>query len=122
MNWKAGSLACRHALCLAREEAFAAKHGTPLSGLEWYRGFAATLGAGGHGFAFGETAATRALAFGFARLAAFGFILEILIVEEMLFTRGKDEIGSAVYALQGPVLELRHGNVPVINLNNWSDL
>jgi hypothetical protein len=57
------------------------------------------LRAGGHGFALGESAAARALAFGFARLAAFGLVLEILVVEEVLFSRCKNKIRSAINTL-----------------------
>ena len=40
-----------------------------------------------------------------AILAALGFVLELFVVEEKLFARGEHEIGTAVNALQHPVLE-----------------
>lgn len=42
---------------------------------------------------------------GFARLAAFGLVLELLVVEEELFARREEKLRAAVYALQQPVLE-----------------
>ena len=47
---------------------------------------------------------------GLAILAAFRLVLEILVVEEVLFSRCKYEIRSAVYALEDAILELRHSN------------
>jgi hypothetical protein len=41
----------------------------------------------------------------FTAPASLGFVLEILVVEEDLFARGKREIRPAVNALQSPVLE-----------------
>jgi hypothetical protein len=57
------------------------------------------LRAGSHGFGFGEPAAISALALGFAPFAAFGFVLEVFVVEEMLFSRCKYEIRPAIHAL-----------------------
>jgi hypothetical protein len=39
-----------------------------------------------------------------AVLAAFGFVLELLIMEEKLFTRCEHEIRATIYALQNLVL------------------
>jgi hypothetical protein len=47
------------------------------------------LRASGHGFGFGETAAAATLPLGFAGLAPFGFVLEVFVVEEVLFSRSK---------------------------------
>jgi hypothetical protein len=49
--------------------------------------------------------------FAFAVFAAFGFVLELLIVKEELFPSGEDEIGAAVHTLENLVLEL-HLRVP----------
>jgi len=74
------------------EEAFAAINRTALRRLEGDRGFAAALRARGHGLRFGEAPGATALALGFACLAALGFVLEILVVEEVLFSRREYEI------------------------------
>ena len=50
--------------------------------------------------------ADRRKAFRFAGLAAFGFVTELLVVEEKLFSSGEDEVSPAIDALQSPVLEL----------------
>jgi len=44
-------------------------------------------------------------AFAFAGLAAFGFVLELFVVEEKLFAGGKNEIGPTINTLEGPILE-----------------
>jgi hypothetical protein len=56
-----------------------------------------------------------------ASFAALGLVLKVLVVEEVLFSRCEDEIGSTVYAFEDAVLKLRHSNVPVIDLNKLSD-
>jgi hypothetical protein len=50
------------------------------------------LRAGGHGLRFGETAAATALPLGLTGLAAFGFVFEIFVVEEVLFSRREYKI------------------------------
>jgi hypothetical protein len=74
------------------------------------------LRAGGHGFGFGETA-TSALTLGLAGLAALGFVLKVLVVEEMLFSRGENEIRPAVCALDYSILKLGHSLCPVNNVD-----
>jgi hypothetical protein len=69
------------------------------------------LRACGHGFRFRETRTRSALALGFASLAALWLVLEILVMEEVLFSRCKNEICPAVCALENAVLKLRHINV-----------
>jgi hypothetical protein len=65
------------------------------------------LRATGHGLGLGV--ATRgALALGLTILATLGLILEILVVEEVLFSRCENKLCSAVYTLEDAVLELRH--------------
>jgi len=89
-----------------------------LSRLERDGGFTATLGTCGHGFGFCKTATTPggALPLGLATLAAFGLVLKILVVEEVLFSRGKYEICPAIDALEDSILEFRH-NVIRCHLN-----
>jgi hypothetical protein len=88
--------------------------------LEGHRGFPTALRAHGHGFRFGESRTGGALALHFAVLAPFGLVLEVLVVEEVLFSRCKYEICSAINALENAILKLRHSNcAPFINLN-WN--
>ena len=105
------SLTRRGALRLTGKEAFAAEYRTSLGRFEGNRGLPAALRAGGHGFALLETAA-RTLALRLARLAAFGFVLEILIVKKVLLPRGKNEVRSAIYTFEDAILKLRHGLYP----------
>jgi hypothetical protein len=82
--------------------------------LGWFkghRGFPTALRAGGHGFRLGKAPAGTTLALGFTSLAPFGFVLEILVVEEVLFSRCEYEICPAVCALENAVLKLRHSNL-----------
>jgi len=72
------------------------------------------LGTRGHRFGFGE--ASSALPFGLASFTALGFILEILVVEEVLFSRREYEIRSTIYALEHSILKLRHNRFPVVDL------
>jgi len=92
-------------------EALAAKHRTSLRRLEGHGGL--PLAARADGLCFHPLIIAAVLrksqrlgAFAFAVLAAFGFVLELFIVEEELFTSGKYEIGAAVHALEYLVLEL----------------
>jgi len=55
------------------------------------RGFPPALRAGGHGLRLGE-AATTALALGLAGLAPFGFVFEVFVMEEVLFSRRKYKV------------------------------
>jgi hypothetical protein len=71
-----------------------------------------------HRFGFGEPATGRALALGFATFATLRFVLEILVVEEVLFSRCEDKIRSTINALEHAVLKLGHGVFPVIHLSN----
>jgi hypothetical protein len=76
------------------------------------------LRACGHGFGFRETASTTgsALPLGLAAFAAFGLVLKVLIVEEVLLSRRKYEICPAIDALEDSILEFRH-NVIRCHLN-----
>src|SRR4029077_832938 len=58
-----------------------------------------------------DRASRTAGPFAFARLAALGLVLEILIGEKLLFSRRPDELRAAVHALKDSVLEL-HRSLP----------
>lgn len=92
-------------------KAFAAKHGPTLSWTEWKGGFFPAIGAKDHGFLL-DKAIRRSLSCGgtllFAGFASFRQILELFIVEEKLFSGGKNKVVAAIHALQHSVLEF-HG-------------
>ena len=97
--------------CFALLEAFAAVHWPPLRGFEWNRCF--TLASGTDRLGLYPLKAAAALrnpkrlgALALAALATFGFVLELLIVEEKLFARSENEVGAAIHALENLVLEL----------------
>jgi len=73
------------------------------------------LRASGHGFRFRETAAARrrTLPLGLARLAALGLVFEVLVMEEMLFSRCEYEIRAAIDAFEDAILKLGHIRFPV---------
>ena len=77
--------------------------------LERYGGFFTARGAAGLSLYFVvaavATGADLGCAFAFAGLAAFGFVLELFVVEEKLFAGGKNEIGPTINALEGPILK-----------------
>jgi hypothetical protein len=75
------------------------------------------LGAGGRGFGLGKTPTSGPLALGLASLAALGFVLKVLVLEEVLFSRCENEIRPAVYALEYSILKLRHSLCPVNSMN-----
>ena len=106
---------------LPAQEALTAVNRTPLGRFERNRGFPAALGALRHGFGFRKTGSRRTLALGLACLAALGLVLEILVVEEVLFSRCEYEIRAAIHAFEYAVLKLRHGLFPVSNLSRFSD-
>jgi len=96
---------------LALLEALAAIYRTALRGFEWNSGF--TLAAGTDCLGFYALVITPTLlqakrlrALPLTALAAFGLVLELLVVEEKLFTGSKDEVGAAVHTLKDLVLEL----------------
>jgi len=95
---------------LPAEEAFAAIHWPALGWLKGYRGFPTALRAGGHGFRFGKARGRRTRTLGFTILTALRFVFEVFVVEEVLFSRCKYEVCSAVYALEDAVLKIRHIN------------
>jgi len=93
---------------LTAQEALAAEYRPALSRLEGDRGFPAALGAGGGGLRLALSPGRTALALVLTVLTPLGFVLEVLIVEEVLFSRREYEIRTAIDALEGAVLEIRH--------------
>jgi len=121
LKWVRFLPGCRggQAGCLPAEEALPAIHRTALSWFKRYRGFPPALGARGHSFCLGEAATATALPFGFTSLAAFGFVFEVFVVEEVLFSCRKYKVCSAVYTLKNSVLKLRHNLCPVAYQYWW---
>src|SRR5204863_7021492 len=94
---------------------FAAENRTSLCRTERDSCFLATGGTVGRGlypFASDAAAGRPRRSLRFAALAAFRLVLEILVCEEVLFTRRPDELSAAVHAIQQPVLEL-HRPLPL---------
>jgi len=54
---------------------------------------------------------------GLAILTALGLILEVFVMEEVLFSRCEYKIGTAIDALEDAILKLGHVVVPRVNLN-----
>jgi hypothetical protein len=77
------------------------------------------LRARGHGLRLSETATATTLPFGLTSLAAFGFVFEVFVVEEVLFSRREYKVCSAVYTLKNSVLKLRHNLCPVAYQYWW---
>src|SRR4051812_16004353 len=95
-------------------EAFLAEHGAPLRRFERHGGFFAarrTRRDRFHPFArhTGADRASRPLAL--TGLAALRLVFEVLVGEELLFTRRPDELRRAIHAPEDPVLEL-HRSLP----------
>jgi hypothetical protein len=121
MYWylRNGRLARSRARSLTVKETLATIDRTALRRLEGNGCLPAALRAIGHGLGFGETGTGGTLALCLASLAALGFILKILIVEEMLFSRCEYKFGTAIDARETAVLKLRHGLFPVDNLEQF---
>ena len=51
-------------------------------------------------------------AFTLAVFAAFGFVFELFIVEEELFTGSENEVGAAIHTLENFVLEVHFESAP----------
>ena len=94
-------------LRLAAQETLPAVHRPPLCRLEWHGGFAAALRANSHGFRLAGARYAR-LPLALASFAALGLVLEVLVMEEVLFSRCENKFRSAFRALENPILELRH--------------
>ena len=95
-------------------EALPAEDRPALRGFEGNRRLLAAAGAIGSGLHSGVVSRRRAPqgrgAFRLAGFATFGLVLELLVMEEQLFSGGKDKLGAAVDALQNPVL-IFHGDL-----------
>jgi hypothetical protein len=74
--------------------------------LEGHCGFDPALVTGCPGLRPKPRATARAL--GFALFAAFGIVLELLIVKEELLARRENKLASAVDALQYSICEFHH--------------
>ena len=102
---------------LAALEALPAKHRASLRGLERNRRFLSTIRANRVRLYLGIVRVYRQPEglgpFALATLATLRFVLKLFIVEEKLFSRGKDEILPAVNALQNSVLEF-HPSCPFV--------
>ena len=85
-----------HGRALPIQEAIAAKYRTALGGPERNRCFPSALRTVGHRFDPMIPRGRGPLAFALTRLATFGFVLEILIVVEMLLPSGKNEVRPTV--------------------------
>ena len=97
-------------------EAFAAVDGTSLGRLEGNCRFFATLRANGFGFDALDARRTCAVArraVCFACFAPLRLVLEVFVMEEVLFSRREYEFCRAVYTLEYSVLKLRHNLCPV---------
>jgi hypothetical protein len=85
-------------------EALAAEDGTPLRWFEGYGGLDAALGAVGASLSTGEASGSRTRsrthtctgAFGLARFASFGVVLELFIEEKELFAGSEDKLSTAI--------------------------
>jgi len=94
-------------------KALATEDRPPLSRLEWDGGFFPALRAGSPSFDFGirgsgtwsGCSTEHGDAFGLTGLAPFGFVLELFVVEEQLFSGREHEVGPAIDALEYLVLE-----------------
>ena len=81
-------------------EAFLAEHGTPLGGPERHGGLPTARRTVRHRFhplPRGACAGRASGPLGLTRLAALGFVPEVLVGEELLFSRRPDEFRAAVY-------------------------
>ena len=95
-------------LCFPAEEALATVDGAALSWPEGNCGFPAALRANGGRFGPRRSGRRRSLPLELARLTALWLILEVLVVEEVLLPRRKNELCPAIGALNHSILELWH--------------
>jgi hypothetical protein len=107
---------CGSSARFALLEAFPAKYRTALCWLERHGSFPLAAGADGLGFHSLIVAAilrqSQCLgAFTLAVFAAFGFVFELFVVEEELFTSGENKVGATIYTLENFILEV-HLRVP----------
>jgi hypothetical protein len=95
----------------ARLETLPAEDRPPLCGSERYRRFPSTLRTYGRRLYPPRTRRgpiASGLPSGFAASATLRLVLEVLLIIKLLLARGEYEIGSAVRALQHPILKFRH--------------
>jgi len=95
-------------LRLPAEEALTAINRTALGRLERNGGFPPALRTDRCCFRPLRAGTCRSLPLRFARLAALGFIFEILVVEEVLLSRRKNELRPAIRAFDDSILKLWH--------------
>lgn len=91
-------------------EALPAEDRPSLSGPERHCGFPATLRTHSGGFDPPRTCGPLAsiLPSRLAVATTLRLVFEIFLMVELLFARGENEFGSAVHALQHPILKFRH--------------
>ena len=81
-----------------------AQHRPPLGRTKRYRRLLAALGTVGPGLGFHVGlpvgGSQHCYPFPLTVLATFGFVLELLVVEEQLFTGSKNEVRATIHALQ----------------------
>ena len=90
------------------KETLAAKDRAALSGPERDGSFPPALRADGCRLYSLRAGSRRSLTLTLTSFAALGFILEIFIVEEVLLSRCKNELGATISALEDSILKLWH--------------
>ena len=95
-------------LCFPAKEALTTVDRASLGGPEGNRRFPAALRTDCCCLRSRRSGRRRSLPLYLARLAALGFILEVLVVEEMLLSRRENELRSTISALDNPILKLWH--------------
>ena len=97
------------------KETLAAKDRAALSWPERDGSFPAALRTDGCRLYPLRAGSRRSLTFTLTSFAALGFILEIFIVEEVLLSRCKNELGATISALEDSILKLwHHHRLPVL--------
>ena len=99
---------CRGRLRLPAEEALTAINRTALGRFKGNSGFPPTLRTDGCCLRPLRAGTCRSLSLGLARLAALGFIFEILVVEEVLLSRRKNKLCPAIRAFDDSIRKLWH--------------
>jgi hypothetical protein len=89
-------------------EAFPAKYRASLGGPERHRGFPSALRTVGRRLYLAVAARSAFLALPLARFAALGLVPEVLIGEELLFSRRKHKIRITIDTLEYSILKLWH--------------
>jgi len=95
-------------LCFPAEKALATVDRAALGGPERNRRFPAALRANRGCLRPRRSGRWRSLPLDLARLAALRFILEVLIVEEMLLSRRKNKLRATIRALDHSILKIWH--------------